>query len=123
MTPKPSESPPEIVTQKWDEVCAAWDDQPRHDALLGLVAQHNCYAWAAARYKARGDDPIAARQLERLRKAAFATMMATAKPKPDKTSMPFKGSILVLVVVAILTGVGMLYLQFRQGHTTQTHGR
>jgi hypothetical protein len=115
--------PPEIVTRAWSELAEHWDEQPRHDALLGLVAQHECYAWAAAQYKARGDDPIAARQLERIRKALFATMMVTAKPKPDPTKVPFKGAILVLVMVAILTGVGMLYLQFRQAHTAQIHPR
>jgi hypothetical protein len=69
---------PEVVTAAWDALAAHWDDQARHDALLGLVAQHGCYAWAAAKYKERGDDPIAQRQLERVRKSALATMFATA---------------------------------------------
>jgi hypothetical protein len=115
--------PPEIVTRAWSELASHWAEQARHDALLGLVAQHSCYAWAAAQYKTRGDDPIAARQLERISKALFATMMVSATPKPETAKVPFKGAILVLVMVAILTGVGMLYLQFRQAHTAQIHPR
>ncbi|HEY1548846.1 MAG TPA: hypothetical protein VGG28_13545 [Kofleriaceae bacterium] len=118
--------PPEIVTRAWSELAEHWDDQTRHDALLGLVAKHDCYAWAAVQYKARGDDPIAARQLERIRKALFATMMLTASRKPDAGKLPFKGSILVLAIVVILSVVGMLYLQFRQArtaHPTQSQPR
>ena len=111
---------PEAVTRAWDEAVLHWDEQARHDALLGLVAQHSCYAWAAAKYKERGDDPIAAQQLVRVRKAATATLLATATVRPESGSVPFKGSLLVLVVVAILTGVGLIYLQFRQPHVTQT---
>ena len=115
--------PPENVTRAWSELVEHWDEQARHDAVLGMVAQADCYAWAARQYKARGDDPIAARQLERIRKALFATMMVTATRKPDPTKVPFKGSILVLVIVVILTAVGLVYLQFRQAHTAQIQRR
>lgn len=114
---------PDAVTSAWDELVATWDDQAKHDALLGLVARYSCYAWAAGKYRERGDDPIAAQQLVRLRKAATATMLATATVRPDPAGVPFKGSLLVLVVVAILAGVGLIYLQFRQQHVTQTHAR
>jgi hypothetical protein len=115
--------PPDVLTDAWTELAEHWDEQARHDALLGMVAQHDCYAWAAAQYKARGDDPIAVRQLERIRKALFATMMVTATRKPDTAKVPFKGSILVLVLVVILTAVGLVYLQFRQSHTAQIQPR
>lgn len=111
---------PEPITTAWDDLLQHWDDQARHDVLVGLVAQHDCYAWAAARYKERGDDPIAVRQLERVRKAALATMFAKASRKPEQGNVPFKGSLLVLVIVAILTGVGLIYLHFRPPHVTQT---
>jgi hypothetical protein len=113
-------SAPEAVTRAWDEVVAHWDEQARHDTLLGLIAQHSCYAWAAGKYKERGGDPIADQQLVRLRKAATATMLATAAARPDKTGVPFKGSLLVLAVVAILTGVGLVYLQFRHQNAAVT---
>ena len=29
---------PDAVTAAWDELVAHWDDQARHDTLLGLVA-------------------------------------------------------------------------------------
>ena len=60
------------------------------------------------------------RQLERVRKAALATMFATASPKPEQGRIPFKSSLVVLLIVAILTGVGLIYLQFRRPHVTQS---
>jgi hypothetical protein len=104
----------------WQDVTQHWDEAPRHDALLGVVAHYSAYAWLAQQYRQRGDDPIAQRQLERIRKAAIATMFATQTHKRQAEKMPFKGSLLVLLLVGILTGVGLIYLHFRQSPVTQT---
>ena len=49
-----------------------------HEALLGLVAQHSCFAWAAARYKERAGDPVAdAAARARCAARRVATMFAT----------------------------------------------
>jgi hypothetical protein len=110
----------EPLEAAWEDVTQHWDEVPRHDALLGVVAQYGAYAWIARLYRQHGDDPIARRQLERIRKAAIATMFATQSRKRDTEKMPFKGSFLVLLLVGILTGVGLVYLHFRQSHVTQT---
>ncbi len=85
----------------------------RHDALLGAVATSSSYAWAAARYRERAGDPIADRALERLRKAATATMLATATVRPDETPMPYRNAVLILIALVILMAVGTIYAKVR----------
>ncbi|CAN5725911.1 hypothetical protein BH11MYX1_BH11MYX1_45140 [soil metagenome] len=99
---------PEAVTAAWDQVVAHWGEPKRHEALLGLVASYNCYAWVAGRYRERAGDPIAEQQLERIRKAATIAMFATASKRPDETRKA--GSIAVLVVLLIVCVVGGVLL-------------
>jgi hypothetical protein len=99
------------VRAGWQRACEAWDDAAHHDALLGLVAQHNCFAWAAARYRERAGDAVADRQLERLRKAATAAMFATATVRAQREPTPYRSSIAVLVVLLILVVLGVVYLK------------
>lgn len=99
------EVPPRVVAA-WEGVVSHWDEVARHDALLALVAQTESYAWAAAQYRERErmlpDDPIARRQLERLRRAAEVTLYASAAARPDKASSPFSGIVVVLLVLALV---------------------
>ena len=85
------------VTAAWQRVTEQWDDSARHEAFFAAAAQHSCFAWAAARYKERTGDAIADKQLERLRKAATATMMATAAAKPSKERQPYRSLLIVLI--------------------------
>ena len=48
-------------------VAEQWDDAgDATSALLALVAQHSCFAWAAAQLQGARRDPIADKQLERI---------------------------------------------------------
>jgi hypothetical protein len=89
------------VTAAWQRVTEHWDDAARHDAFIASVAQHSCYAWAAARYKERAGDAIADKQLDRLRRAATATMMAAAAARPSRERQPYKSSMVVLIVLLL----------------------
>jgi len=113
---------PTALDEAWNEVELYWDDVKRHDALLGLVAHFSAYQWAAGKYRQHGSDPIAKRQLDRIRKSAIATMFATQTRKRETEKLPFRGSLLVLLIVAILAGTGLMYLQFRKDHVTQADG-
>ena len=113
---------PAVVTA-WDECVAHWDEPARHDALLAVVVSTTSFAWAAGKYKERTGDPIADKNLERLRKAAMATMMATASPRPDDTKLPYRNTMLVLVVLLILMGVGVIYAKFREHNTAAQTNR
>ncbi|MFT3691842.1 MAG: hypothetical protein QM831_01790 [Kofleriaceae bacterium] len=105
---------PDEVVSAWDATVANWDDPKTHDALLAKVASYNCFAWAAGQYKSKAGDPIADKQLERLRKAATATLLATASVRPDDTKMPYRNAILILIALVILMVVGAVYAKLHQ---------
>jgi hypothetical protein len=89
------------VRGAWERVSETWADSARHDELFKLAVKHNCFAWVAARYREKGDDPIAKEQLERLRKAAVAAMYVSAAAKPAKEKTPYRSSFIVLVVLLL----------------------
>jgi hypothetical protein len=99
----------EAVSAAWERVVEKWEDGSRHEALLALVVQHRSFAWAAARYKEKGDDPIAVERLDRLRKAATATMMATATKKAAEERSPYTKTMVWLVVMTIMLIIGLLF--------------
>jgi len=117
-----AEPVPEAVTSAWEEAVAGWDDPKRHDAVIAVVAKHSCFAWAAARYKERAGDPIADQQLERVRKAATATMLATAAARPEPATTPYRNTMMILIVMMILIAVGLVYALVRdhQSHSAAT---
>jgi hypothetical protein len=84
---------------------------------MGLVAQHSCYAWAAGKYKERAGDVIADRQLERIRKAATATLLATASQPRDDESMPYKKTLLWLVALLVMLVLGLLFMKIVASNT------
>ena len=98
---------PDAVSAAWQSVTDKWDDAGRHEAFIALVAQHSCYAWAAGRYKERAGDVIADKQLDRLRRAATATMMATASSKPAKQRQPYRGLVVVLICMLLAMVVAL----------------
>jgi flagellar biosynthesis/type III secretory pathway M-ring protein FliF/YscJ len=109
-------SAPEPVQAAWDDAVAHWDDPAKHKALLGLVAQHSCFAWAAARYKERAGDPIADKQMERLRTSAMATMMATGAAKKQDEPSPFRATIIMLIALLVAMIVGLLIVKTIHDH-------
>lgn len=92
------------IRSAWERVTEDFTDLARHEELFKLVIKDNCLAWAAARYRERGDDPIAKDQLERLRKAAVASMMVSAAARDAKPKTPYRSSLIVLIclIVAML---------------------
>ncbi len=104
-------TPPDPVIAAWDEAVAHWDDPAKHQALLGLVAQHSCFAWAAAKYKERTGDPVADKQLERLRTSAMATMFATSSGKKKDEPAPFRATLILFIALLVAMVVGMLVVK------------
>ena len=100
---------PDAVQNAWDAAVAQWDDPAKHTALLGLVAQHGCYAWAAGKYKERAGDAVADKQLERLRTSAVAAMMATGAKKKDETQ-PYRSTLIVLAALLLILVLGLVFV-------------
>jgi hypothetical protein len=101
---------PEPVRAAWQRAVDGWDEPARHDAFVGVVAQHAAFTWAAARYKERSGDVVADRQLQRLRTAATATMLAGAMARPEKRAKPYQVTIAMLIALVIIAFVGYFYV-------------
>lgn len=100
---------PEPVRAAWARVADAWSDPARHDELLRQAAAHRCYAWAAGRYRTRSGEPIADRQLDRLRRAAEATLLAGATVRRDAAASPYRATVVVLALLVAAVVVGLVY--------------
>lgn len=102
-------SVPLSVREAWARAAADWGDAARHDELLRAAAAHNSYAWVAGRYRARGHDPVAARQLDRLRRAAEATLFAGATVRREPTARPYRSATGLLAILIAAITVGLIY--------------
>jgi hypothetical protein len=114
-------SVPDPVQTAWEDAVAHWDDPAKHQTLLGLVAQHNCFAWAAARYKERAGDPIADKQLERLRSSAVATMFASAAARTKEPPQPFRQTLFLLAALLLALVLGLVFVKVL--HDSPRHPR
>lgn len=98
---------PEAVQAAWARTVLDWNAAARHDELLQLVVSNHSYAWAAGRYRTRGRDATAQRQLGRLRRAAEAALLAGATPRRDasaRKSSRVRRRVLALVITTITAG-------------------
>jgi hypothetical protein len=102
------------VSGAWDKVSEAWTDPALHDELFKLVVADNCFAWACARYKEKGDDPIAKAQLERLSKAAVAAMFVqqTARQAKAAEKAPYRSSMIVLATLLVAILIALFVTKF-----------
>jgi hypothetical protein len=110
-------SVPASVRAAWEAVAAHWDDPAGHDALFTLTAQHQVYAWTAARYReARAGKPAGSADphLERMRKAAEATLLVTATNRETR-KQPYLSSFIVLALVGFMIVLGMLLAVYMRG--------
>src|SRR5262249_22694338 len=91
--------------------------------LLRLVHVYDCYAWAAGRYRdvylIAPDDKMASRQVDRLRKAAEVTLMASATARADKSPTPYRATIAVLAMLVVALIAMVLYAVLFHGTPSQ----
>lgn len=100
---------PDALGAAWDLALEGWTEPVRHDEVMRLVARHDAYAWAAARYRTKAGDPIADKQLERIRRAAEVTLLATAASRKDKGKNPYRATTTMLIALVVLIVGGLIY--------------
>ena len=91
----------------WQVVVDKWNDAAAHEKLLVLVTQSSEFPWAASRYKDRAGDPIADVQLERIRKAAIATMFA-ASSRRREPPQPYQRTAMILGILIVMLVFGLV---------------
>lgn len=111
---------PEALSEAWQATESGWQDPAKHDALLQLAATHHAYPWVAARYRAREGDVIAARALERIRKAIELTLYVSEGEKTHrhKGPRPYHGVLVVLLLLAIAIVVAVVSARFLRDQST-----
>jgi hypothetical protein len=112
------EAVPDALGAAWEATLAQWSDPAAHEEVMRLVAQHDAFAWAANRYRTKAGDPIADKQLERIRKSAEITMMSSAFARPkDPAKNPYRATVAMLVTLVLLIAAGLVYAMFsRRGN-------
>lgn len=111
---------PDSLRAAWQRATDAWTDEARHDELFRLVAAHDAYAWAAGRYRTR-KDAMATRQLDRLRRAAEATLLAGATARQSAEAKPYRASSAVLAMLVVAVAAGLLYALVVRSPRARTH--
>jgi hypothetical protein len=117
------EALPEAVLAAWTRVTEDWNDAGRHDELLQRVAASHAYAWAAGRYRTHGGDPMARRQLDRLRRAAEATLLSRATARPVAAERPYRGTRRILALLVTTIAAGTLYAMVLRDHPLPSRER
>ncbi len=98
------------VEAAWTACEEAWGEPKRHDAFFALAAQHDCFAFAAGKYKARAGDATADAQLERIRKAAVAKMMVTGSARDAQQGRPYRATVALIVLMLVAALGGLAYV-------------
>lgn len=120
-------SVPREVRAAWQRTLDGWQDARRHDDFVGLVAAHQCFAWAAACYREierkRPGDVMVDRQLARMRKSAEATLAIQSTPREAAAQVPYRAArrFLGILVIAIVVGVGYAELRRASAATTESN--
>jgi hypothetical protein len=104
---------PDALGAAWDLTVEKWDEPTRHEEVMRLVAQHDAYAWAAARYRSRAGDPTADEQLERVRRAAEIAMLSGAIARKAGARDPYRNTMSLLIAMVVLILGGLLYAWVR----------
>ncbi|MBA2540258.1 MAG: hypothetical protein H0V17_11525, partial [Deltaproteobacteria bacterium] len=110
---------PDALGAAWDRALEGWSESARHDEVMRLVAQHDAFAWAAARYRTKAGDPVADKQLERVRKAAEATLFSGAVARKDANKNPYRSTTMMLVTLVVLIVGGLVYAMVVRNRGTE----
>ncbi len=106
----------------WRACLAAWHDAGAHERFLERVAAQSAYSDAARRYRARlrdhGGDATDEARLARIAKMAEAALLSRAVASKDAANdkEPYRGVLLMLIMLVVLGGAGATYMLLGQGN-------
>lgn len=114
---------PPALASAWANTLSSWGDSSKHDLVLGLAAKHEQYAWLAARYReaarANPDDPIPPARLERLQRAALATLCFERRAPQTEERKPYRNVLLLLAATMFATVVGLWLVDMKTSEYQQ----
>jgi hypothetical protein len=99
---------PEALKQLWTHVEAGWDDPARHALFVEQALAGGHGGFAAARYRQKGDDPVARQQLERLAWRLEQILAAAATAPEGRPGASGRRAIWLLVLLMALAFAGLL---------------
>lgn len=111
---------PPALADAWQRATAEWDNQRHHDELLALAGRYDGYGWLAAQYRARSDDPTSTAAIARIQRAVELTLLASAAPRAADSRRAYRGILLIVVGVALASGVLYAALRLRNSHPDPT---
>ena len=100
----------------WHEVTAVFADPARHDRFIHHCSRSGALPAAARRYRdwreAHGDDPTAAKMIQRITFLATQPLSEPKRPAPRRLG---RGVLLAIIVVAAVAGALFGVLSGRSG--------
>ena len=112
------ELPPSLLAA-WARLADAWADAAAHERVMQVAATTGSYAWVARQYRAAGrdrpGDARVASQLARIARMTEATLRATAAARPGKASMPYRATLVILILLVAGAGAGVVWAMSMRG--------
>jgi hypothetical protein len=99
---------PETLKQLWDHVEAGWDDPAGHALFVEQALAGGHGGFAAARYRRKGDDPVAREQLGRIAARLEQILAAAATAPEGRPGASGRKAIWLLVLLLAAAFAGLL---------------
>lgn len=116
---------PQSLHHAWLRACEDWSSPLHHDELLQLAMHHECYAWLAAKYRDVGrtrDVPAIDAYLNRLRRAAEATLTVSATRRTAHAAGSYSSAQAILLVLIAALVASCVYARTRAVPTRSASG-
>jgi hypothetical protein len=120
---------PDELEALWVELGESWNDDGAHDRFCDAAVRVGAYAYAARCYRRALPQPdreeVARQRLEKVARMAEAHLISVANVARGREteSEPYRGVVILLIVLVLLLGIGGVYLVFRSSAQTDGSNR
>jgi hypothetical protein len=116
----------EELADAWQGLLDNWDSGDAHEEFAALVAARGDYRGGAGHYRETAADPERAQRsqemLQRIQSMAAAALLSS-KPKLAREEEPFKGVVVLLMVLVLVAGAGGIYLMIKHNQSSEPSPR